>query len=54
VHALGPARGHPDWERGALRAAIGASGSAERQTVEAAVARQLLERMAPPAVPIAG
>ena len=50
VRALSPARGHPDWERGALRAAMGASGSAERQAVEAVAAQRLLGRFGPSAV----
>ena len=47
VHALDAARGHPDWERGALRQAWGSHGSGERQALEAAVARRLAERFAP-------
>lgn len=47
VHALDAARGHPDWERGALRQAWGSHGSSERQALEAAVARRLAERFAP-------
>ena len=47
VRALGPARGHPDWERGVLRQALGSHGSGERQAVEATVARRLAERFAP-------
>ena len=38
VHALGPARGHPDWERGAARRA---GSSPERQALEAAIAKRL-------------
>lgn len=41
VHALGTARGHPDWERGDSRHG---AGSADRQALEADIARALDQR----------
>ena len=41
VHALGTARGHPDWERGDSRRG---AGSADRQALEADIARALDQR----------
>lgn len=43
VQALGPARGHPGWERGVVSQTLGGHGSSERQALEATVARRLAE-----------
>ena len=51
VRPLGPARGHPEWERGALGAAFGSQGSAERQAVEATAARRLRDHFGPVSAP---
>ena len=42
VRALGPARGHPDWERGS---GTGAASDADREQLVAALARQLQQRI---------